>query len=80
MGSVAYTDNKRQRQFLPFSTQIHLVDVLRPAFMNTQQYGQHWLSFKHEKRVVAKGTYTPESLSMTLMNKLKVNVVQKIGK
>jgi hypothetical protein len=48
------------------------------ASMNTQQYGKHLLSFKHEKLVIAKGTYSLESLSLALMNKLKVNV-QKIA-
>lgn len=66
---------------LPFRTALHFRDLVRPAQMNTQQYGGYWKQFPCEMKVTVMPTAcnTTSDFMGRMQHKVNIFPVQTIG-
>jgi len=66
---------------LGFNIGLEVTDFLRPAPMNTAQYGQHWKQYTDEAKAVVKPTSVtqPPEFMNRISNIMRLHPVQTIG-
>jgi hypothetical protein len=78
MGTIIYTDNEKQIHNQTLSVQLDVVDVMRPIQMASEEFGQLWTSYPHEKKIQVKGNYSVQSFTHKVESDLKIKIIQII--
>jgi hypothetical protein len=78
MGTIIYTDNEKQIHNQTLSIKLDVVDLMRPAQLTSQEFGQLWTSYSHEKKIQVKGNHNVQSFTSRVEADLKVKIIQII--
>jgi AP-4 complex subunit epsilon-1 len=78
MGTIIYTDNEKQIHNQTLNVQLDVVDLMRPLQMTSEEFGQLWTSYPHEKRIQVKGNYSVPTFTNKIENDFKIKIIQVI--